>query len=346
MRLLVSIIACLSVVMPMNGKSKSENCRIKSGNPVFAGFYADPHAMIYGKTYWVYPTTSLAFSKQTSMDCFSSSDLVNWTRHENILSSENIAWIKNALWAPAAIEKDGMYYLFFGANNIPYGDTVGGIGVAVAECPEGPYRDLIGAPLIGSVANGAQPIDQCLFRDDDGSYYMYYGGWGHCNVVKLRDDFKGLQEFEVGGTVYNQAGGTDPDKVRYLEVTPLAEPKYTEGSFMIKRGDKYYFMWSEGGFTNATYNVAYAISDSPFGPFERRGTVLLKDESIGSGAGHHSLVNIPGTDDWYIFYHRRADSRTPANDREVCVERLYFDENGDIIPVSITRDGVCRRKIK
>ena len=115
---------------------------------------------------------------------------------------------------------------------------------------------------------------------------------------------------------------------------------------MLKRGGRYYFMWSEGGFTNATYNVAYAVSDTPFGPFERRGTVLLKDENIGSGAGHHSVINIPDTDDWYLFYHRRATASTPAFDREVCVEKMHFDENGDIVPVMITREGVCSRKLK
>ncbi len=343
MKKTIFMAVCILAILP---SCTGENCKKKSGNPIFTGFYADPHTMIYGDTYWVYPTTSIAFADQKSMDCFSSKDLVNWTRHENILSSESIPWIKNALWAPAAIEKDGLYYLFFGANNIPHGDPFGGIGVAVSDKPEGPYEDLIGAPLISVIANNAQPIDQFVFRDDDGSYYMYYGGWGHCNVVKLRDDFKGVEEFEVDGITYNEGGDTDPEKVRYLEVTPKSEPSYTEGSFMIKRNGRYYFMWSEGSFTNATYNVAYSISDSPFGPFERRGTILLKDESIGSGAGHHSVINIPGTDDWYIFYHRRANAQTPAFDREVCVERMRFDENGDIVPVNITNEGVCLRKLK
>ncbi len=343
MKKLLFIAVCL---LAATASEARENCKKMSGNPIFAGFYADPHAMIYGRTYWVYPTTSIAFADQKSMDCFSSEDLVHWTRHENILSSERIPWIKNALWAPAAIEKDGSYFLFFGANNIPHGDKFGGIGVAVADRPEGPYEDLIGTPLISGIANGAQPIDQFVFRDDDGSYYMYYGGWGHCNVVKLRDDFKGVEEFEADGITYNEGGGTDPARVRYLEVTPAGEPRYTEGSFMLKRGGKYYFMWSEGNFTDATYNIAYAISESPFGPFERHGTVLLKDENIGSGAGHHSVVNIPGTDDWYLFYHRRASADTPAFDREVCVEKMHFDKNGDIVPITITRQGVCRRKLK
>ena len=83
------------------------------------------------------------------------------------------------------------YYFFFGANDVHRGE-IGGIGVAVADKPEGPYKDLLGKPLINDIVNGAQPIDQFVFRDRDGSYYMYYGGWKHCNMVKLKDDFSGI----------------------------------------------------------------------------------------------------------------------------------------------------------
>lgn len=320
-----------------------------SGNPIIpqsVGWYADPHAMIYNHQWWIFPTTSIAFGKQNSMDCFSSSDLCHWTRHPNILTSETVKWVKNSLWAPASIERGGRYYLFFGANNIPYGDKFGGIGVAVANHPEGPYTDLIGAPLISTVANGAQPIDQCLLVDDDGATYMYYGGWNHCNVVKLKPDFKGVEEFSYNGVIYNQGGSTDPEKVRFMEVTPDSEPSYTEGSFVFKRKGIYYFMWSEGNYTDATYNVAYAMSDSPFGPFRREGTVLLKNESVGSGAGHHSVVNIPGTNEWYLFYHRHPSADSGGNDRVVCVERMHFDHKGRIVPMMITNEGVKARTLR
>lgn len=136
----------------------------KSGNPVFEGWYADPEGIIYGDTYWIYPTTSDLYEKQTFFDCFSSKDLVNWTKHTAILDTAEVKWAKIAMWAPSVINKDGKYYLFFGANDVHEGE-IGGIGVAVSDRPEGPYKDLLGKPLINEIVNGAQPIDQFVFHD-------------------------------------------------------------------------------------------------------------------------------------------------------------------------------------
>lgn len=154
----------------------------RAGNPIFEGDYADPEGVVFGDTYWIYPTFSAAFDDQLHFDCFSSKDLITWTKHERIIDNSRISWLRRALWAPAAVEKDGKYYLFFGANDVHEGE-IGGIGVAVADNPAGPFEDLLGKPLIGEIVNGAQPIDQYVFKDKDGTYYMYYGGWRHCNVV-------------------------------------------------------------------------------------------------------------------------------------------------------------------
>ena len=115
---------------------------------------------------------------------------------------------------------------------------------------------------------------------------MYYGGWGHCNMVRLAPDLLRIVPFDDG--------------TLYKEVTPA---NYTEGPFMLRHRGKYYFMWSEGGWTGPDYCVAYAIADSPFGPFER----------IGS--------------------------------RETCIDRMYFDAEGHIVPVRMTREGVEARPI-
>lgn len=175
----------------------SASAQKMSGNPIYEGDYADPEGVVFGKTYWIFPTFSAAYDDQLHFDCFSSKDLVKWTKHERIIDNSKIKWLRRALWAPAALEKDGKYYLFFGANDVHEGE-IGGIGVAVADKPEGPYEDLLGKPLIGNIVNGAQPIDQFVFKDKDGTYYMYYGGWGHCNVVKLKDDFTGIVPFDDG----------------------------------------------------------------------------------------------------------------------------------------------------
>ena len=123
------------------------------------------------------------------MDAFSSKDLVNWTKHPKVLSKENISWLRRALWAPAVIHANDKYYFFFGANDIQNNNELGGIGVAVADNPTGPFKDALGKPLIDKIVNGAQPIDQFVFKDDDGQYYMYYGGWEkgwYYNALQVR----------------------------------------------------------------------------------------------------------------------------------------------------------------
>ncbi len=114
---------------------------------------------------------------------------------------------------------------------------------------------------------------------------------------------------------------------------------------MFRKDGKYYFMWSEGGWTGPNYSVAYAISDSPVGPFRRIGTILQQNPEIARGAGHHSIIHPPGTDKYFIVYHRRPLTETSAHSRETCIEKLEFDENGLIKPVIITKEGVPATKI-
>ncbi len=301
----------------------------KNHNPVLEGWYADPEGIIFDKEYWIYPTYSAPYEQQVFMDAFSSRDLVRWKKHSRIIDTTAVKWARRAMWAPAIVKKDNLYFLFFAANDIQNNDEIGGIGVGVADTPGGPFRDYLGKPLLDRFHNGAQPIDQFVFPDKDGQYYMIYGGWRHCNIVKLNNDFTGFIPFDNGET--------------FREITPEG---YVEGPFMFIRNGKYYFMWSEGGWTGPDYCVAYAIADSPFGPFKRIGKILEQDANVARGAGHHSVINVPGTDEYYIVYHRRPLSETDGNHRETCIERMYFDENGEIKPVRITFEGVPARKIK
>jgi len=301
-----------------------------AGNPIFPGWYADPEGIIFGKQYWIYPTYSAPYNQQVFMDAFSSPDLINWTKHPRIIDTTAVKWAWRAMWAPAVVEKDGKYFLFFGANDIQDDKKdIGGIGVAVADNPAGPFKDYLGKPLIGKIHNKAQPIDQFIFKDQDGQYYIIYGGWGHCNITKLNADFTGFIPFSDGTT--------------FKEITPKG---YVEGPFMFIRNNKYYFMWSEGGWGGPNYKVAYAISDSPFGPFERIGTVLQQDPAVATGAGHHSVMQLPGKDEWYIVYHRRPLGETDANHRVTCIDKMSFDEKGFIKPVKITQQGVPRQVIR
>jgi beta-xylosidase len=295
----------------------------RSGNPIIKGWYADPEAAIFNKTYWIYPTYSDVYKKQVFFDAFSSADLVHWTKHDHILETASVKWAHKAMWAPAIMQKGKKYYFFFGANDIQNDQENGGIGVAVADKPEGPFKDYLGKPLINKFYNGAQPIDQFVFKDKDGQYYIIYGGWQHCNIAKLKKDFTSIVPFDDGEL--------------FKEITPKG---YVEGPFMLIRNNKYYFMWSEGGWTGPDYSVAYAVANSPFGPFERVGKILQQDTTIATGAGHHSIIHNKEKDCWYIVYHRRPLGETDANHRVTCMEQLFFDEKGFILPVKLSFEGV------
>lgn len=299
-----------------------------SGNPIFPGWYADPEGVIFGKQYWIYPTYSAPYNKQVFIDAFSSPDLVHWAKHERVLDTVNVTWAKRAVWAPSVVEKDKKYYLFFGANDIQSNNERGGIGVAIADKPEGPFKDYLGHPLIDQFHNGAQPIDQFCFKDGD-QYYLIYGGWQHCNIAKLKNDFTGFVAFDDGSI--------------FKEITP---DNYVEGPFMFKHHGKYYLMWSEGGWTGPDYSVAYAIGDSPLGAFKRIGKILQQDPKIATGAGHHSILHAAKSSKWYIVYHRRPLTEKDGNSRVVCIDELFFDEEGLIKPVVITNHGVKKEVLR
>ena len=323
-------------------------------NPIVSGWYADPEIRVFAGQYWIYPTYSddadkpdvsphftpaqaalrrqhtvrPSYLQQTFFNAFSSPDLVHWTKHRHVLDVAGVAWAGYAVWAPSAIERNGRYYLFFGANDIQSDAEHGGIGLAVSDKPGGPFKDALGKPLIGGFHNGAQPIDPFVYRDDDGRVYLYYGGWKHCNVVRLSEDLRSVVPFADGST--------------YKEITP---PGYVEGSFLIKRRGVYYLMWSEGEWTGSDYSVAYATGPGPTGPFKPMGKILAEDPRIARGAGHHSVVNVPGTDDWYIVYHRRPLGDEKGEHRQIAIDRMLFGADGTIKPVVLTNEGVAPRPI-
>ena len=223
-----SIYCFLTFIITLSTVS-AQSPKKTSGNPIFEGWYADPEAVILNKKYWIFPTFSAKYKDQIFFDAFSSKDLVTWEKHERILDNTAITWARQAMWAPAAIEKDGKYYLFFAANDPltperpgydPNNDInhFGGIGVALADSPAGPFKDLLGKPLLSDFHNGAQPIDQFVFKDTDGTHYFFYGGWGHCNIGRLNADFTGFETWEDGQL--------------FQEITPEG---YVEGPFMFLR---------------------------------------------------------------------------------------------------------------
>ncbi len=275
---------------------------------VLPGVFADPHIAVFGKTYYIYPTTDGTEGwKSTYFTCWSSKDLVNWKNEGTILDlPKDIIWAKERAWAPAIAQKNGKYYFYYSANT--------NIGVAVAGKPVGPFKDPLGKPLVVKGALKGQMIDPMVFVDDDGAAYLYFGQ-GNCNMVKLNDDMISF------------------DSASMKVIHPQG---YNEGPFVFKRNGKYYLMWSEYDTRDPRYSVAYAISDSPLGPFTKAaGNPILKGRGVVKGAGHHSVVKVPGKDEWYIVYHRFRIPDGNGYNRETCISPMRFDKDGNILPVDV-----------
>lgn len=289
----------------------------KIRNPIVNGWYADPEARKYGDRYYIWVTGS---NVKNNLDAFSSEDLVHWEKHEAVIAMEDFPHVHKCVWAPTTIEKNGKYYLVFATNDIHSDDEPGGLELAVADQPEGPYHACLPGQLVGEFHNGAQPIDAHLFKDDDGTVYLYYGGWSHCNVCRMKEDMSGLQPLEDGSDEY------------FREITP---EDYVEAPCMIKYRGMYYFMWSAGDWTRGTYHVNYCTSKSPVEGFTTATNILSAQLPLAEGPGHHGFIYLEERDEFLIAYHRRIPGDTIPGHRVLCLDRMNIHD-GVIDPVIMT----------
>lgn len=163
-------------------------------------------------------------------------------------------------------------------------------------------------------------MDPDVFIDDDGVIYFYFGG-SAVNVALLNEDMVSFRPFPDSNSTFK-------------DITP--SPSFVEGTKVFKRNGIYYMTWSENSYGDPTYQVAYGTSSSPLGPFTPEGVILSQNSSVAVATGHNGILNLPGTDDWYIVYHRRPLNETDANHRVIAIDRLYFGEDGAIQSVVIT----------
>lgn len=290
-------------------------------NPVLSG--ADPHAIWIGTTLWVYPTRSDHPTAQRFF-AFASTNLVDWERRGPVLDLSDVTWIgadgqaRHFAWAPSVLAHAGRFYFYYSVG--PQHPTPSRIGVAVGDRPEGPFRDS-GKPLLTG-GEGFEAIDPMVFNDPkSGRAYLYAGGsaGAKLRIFELRPDLVALER----------------------EIPVETPPKFTEGAFMHERNGRYYLSYSHGGWQRSSYSVHYATADSPTGPWQYRGAILASD-ATRKGPGHHSFARKPGTDEWLIVYHRWENQTGDGpykGSREVCFDRLEYDEQGLIRPVVMTGGG-------
>ncbi|MBN2166312.1 MAG: glycoside hydrolase family 43 protein [Marinilabiliaceae bacterium] len=308
-------------------------------------YTADPAVHVFNGRIYIYPSHDIesGIPENDNGDHFDmrdyhvfSMDSIDGevTDHGVALDVKDIAWAGRQLWDSDAAYKDGKYYLYF-----PLKDQtdIFRIGVAISDKPEGPFipQD---APIKGSYS-----IDPCVFKDDDGTHYMYFGGlWGgqlqryrnnkaiECGVepardepalcprvVRLSDDMLEFAEEPMGVIIQDQEGNPlkagDHDR------------RFFEASWMHKYNGKYYFSYSTGN----THKLCYAIGNSPYGPFTYQGIILTP---VVGWTTHHSICEYKGK--WYLFYHDCKPSGGKTWLRSLKVTELEYNGDGSIITIS------------
>ncbi|MGY6650241.1 family 43 glycosylhydrolase [Wenyingzhuangia sp. IMCC45574] len=300
-------------------------------------FTADPSARVFNDTLYVYSShdeDDATYFDMLDWACFSTTNMKDWKDHGAIFSLKDIKWAKKWAWAPDAVKRNGKYYFYYPVERTK-------IGVAVAAHPTGPFTDVLGKPLVDNKQEpfaGPEPIDPAILIDDDGQAYMYFG-CRDARVVKLKDNMierdGALHEVLIldkqgKRLLWKEKGKQDPR----LQLSHGGDGVYGEGPWVFKRKGLYYYVYSNGWAKDAT--MVYATSQNPLGPFVYQGKVM---EPVSSWTSHGSVVQYKKK--WYVFYHTQ-DLSNSGFKRSICVDELFFNKKGEIIPVKPTRTGVSK----
>ena len=318
--------------------------------PILSGFHADPEVLYSNKTkkYYIYSTTDGTPGwGGHDFSVFSSENLMDWKDEGKMLDvkGDQVKWATGNAWAPCIIEKKVgkayKYFFYFSAHN-PQSNRKE-IGVAVSDSPTGPFVDS-GAPIITDAdrpkeARGGQAIDVDVFQDPKtGKFYLYWGN-GFMAGAELNDDMLSVKKETI--THLTPKGGN------------LQSWAFREGAYVFYRKGTYYFMWSVDDTGSPNYHVCYGTAKSPLGPItiDENSYMVIKQKPEDQiyGTAHNSVLQIPGKDEWYIVYHRINKNfvhHESGIHREVCIDRMTFDKQGRIIPVTPTLNGPAPLAVK
>lgn len=315
----------------------------KVGNPIMTSrLTADPWAMEYNGRLYIYGTNDsqqleLAgekdnnYSKISTLNCYSTTDMVNWTDHGTINVKAAAKWTANS-WAPAAAHKTingkEKFFLYF-ANN------ASSIGVLTADSPVGPWTDPIGKPIIDrSIGNCGESevawlFDPAVLVDDDGQAYLYFGGFGNAKDAEYNKNPKCARVIKLGDDMVSTVG----------DAVTIDAPYMFEDSGINKINGKYYYSYctnwtSEAGADPAVGAATIGLmeSDNPMTGFKFVGSVMKNPGAYfgATGNNHHCMAEYKGK--WYAFYHTKADTLkvgTKQDYRTTYVDKLNLGENGN-----------------
>jgi beta-xylosidase len=281
-------------------------------------YMADPSAHVWqdGRLY-IYPSHDIAPPKGCDLmdqyHVFSTDDMVNWVDHGEILRASQVTWGRpdgGFMWAPDCAYKDGTYYFYFPHPSGTEWNSTWKIGVATSKHPAKDFE------VKGYIEGLDAMIDPCVFVDDDGQAYFYYGGGGRCAGVKQKDNM-----MEIDGEMMTMEGLEDFHEATWIH-------KY-KGLYYLSYSDNHDENNSKDG-VKGDNRMRYATSKSPLGPWKYQGVYM---EPTDSYTNHGSIVEYKGK--WYSFYHNSSLSNHDWL-RSVCVDRLYYNKDGAIKMVKQT----------
>ena len=302
-------------------------------NPIIRDqFSADPTARVFNNKVYVYPSHDIVPPEGQRQDwfcmedyhVFSSENLTDWTDHGVIVTQNKVPWVRPdsySMWAPDCVERNGKYYFYF--PSAPKAGMGFGVGVAIAESPEGPF---VCEP---EPIKGINGIDPCVLLASDGNAYIF---WGNGRCAKLKDNMKELaddtpkEKVKWGEREFEMYG------VNCLKGLPSRQ---AEGPFAFEYNGNYYLTYPY--VRENTEVLGYAMSKNPMGPYEYKGLIMAEHEN-GCWTNHHSIIYYKGQ--WYLFYHHNDFSPRDDKRRSVCIEKLYFNADGTIKEVKPTMRGV------
>jgi GH43 family beta-xylosidase len=293
-------------------------------NPLSIKNIGDPFVLrtVDGK-YYCYAT-----SASDGFKSWISDDLVNWVDIGYVYKRNQDSWGVADFWAPEVVYYNGKYFMHYSAR---WGKNESlRIGVALADNPNGPFVDIFNQPMFDF---GYAAIDGHVFFDDDGHMYFYYSRDCSENIVDGRHESH-LYVAELSDDLISLRGEphlvTKPEQEWEIRSGP--EWRWNEGPFVMKHNDLYYLMYSANFFASRDYSVGYATAENPLGPFTKaeKNPILFSPNEEISGPGHNSVTISPDGHEMFIVYHIHTDPKNPSGDRQVCIDRMDFHEDGSL----------------
>lgn len=322
-----------SIKTVLLGLALASSANVKGQNPIISAIYTpDPAPYVHGDKVYLFvdhdEDDAMNF-KMKDWILFSTEDMVNWTYLGTPVSTETFAWAQhgNKAWAAQAVERKGKWYWYVCCNTAEGKDA---LAVAVADNPQGPWKDAIGAPL----ATGFGFIDPTIFIDDDGTPYLFWGNKGFW-YGKLNDDMISFANGykEVPGYTDPKSFGELQSKMDWSIGKNRMMTQYEEGPWVTKRKGTYYAVYPAGGVPEY---MAYSTAPTVDGPWTFRGRIM--DEAKNSFTIHGGNINFKGQD--YMFYHNGLLPNGGGFRRSTAIEAFNFNADGSIPFIPFTKDGV------